>query len=132
MRSNKDDLGYHLPGPVSELLELIDAEWAAFLGLLETIPKERLTEPGVIGTWSVKDLVGHVALWDEQVVEDIEAYVARKPPLGNPWRKLNTEDHKKNADRSLEEQRARMLTRHDRMRERLSQEKEIDRDMVAI
>ena len=35
---------------------------------LAGIPGSRMTEPDASGEWSVKDLLGHIAFWDEQAV----------------------------------------------------------------
>jgi hypothetical protein len=37
------------------------AEWEA---LIAQVPRERMTEPGVMGAWSVKDIIAHVT-WGE-------------------------------------------------------------------
>jgi uncharacterized damage-inducible protein DinB len=43
---------------------LVDAEWARFIAAVRSVPENRLLEPGVSGSWSVKDIAGHVATWD--------------------------------------------------------------------
>lgn len=43
---------------------MVQEHWQAFLDAVDAIPDDRLTEPGVTGEWSVKDLLGHVAFWD--------------------------------------------------------------------
>lgn len=54
----------------AEVLEKMQhgrAEWEA---LLAQVPRERMTEPGVIGEWSVKDIVAHVT-WGEAEIADV-------------------------------------------------------------
>ena len=48
----------------AELLGMIQADRAHWEALLAGIPEAWLTEPGVEGEWSVKDIVAHIA-WGE-------------------------------------------------------------------
>jgi hypothetical protein len=47
----------------------IESGWQAFQQALEGLPDELLTQPGVAGDWSVKDLLAHLAFWHESMVE---------------------------------------------------------------
>jgi uncharacterized protein (TIGR03083 family) len=126
-----DELGYAPPRPVSELLPLIDQAWRHFYRVMERVPPERMNEPGVCDEWSVKDLIGHVAFWDGQVIDDIDGYVARRPPLKNPWNAWNAEEAAKRADLSLDELSVELSETHERMLARLSNVTEIDPEMIA-
>jgi hypothetical protein len=42
------------------LLELLQERRAAWDALLASVPEARMTEPGVTGDWSVKDIVAHL------------------------------------------------------------------------
>lgn len=44
------------------------SEWDA---LISSIPRERMTEPGVNGEWSIKDIVAHVAWYEWWTAEFI-------------------------------------------------------------
>jgi hypothetical protein len=46
-----------------ELLREEDRAWGALNALLDEIPDERMTEPGLTEDWTVKDLLGHLAYW---------------------------------------------------------------------
>lgn len=81
-------------------LALVDAEWAKFVSAVRSVPRERMAEPGVSGSWSVRDIAGHVATWDcvilgilqgdpearRSAVQDVDAFNAaqaeRNRPLG--------------------------------------------------
>jgi Mycothiol maleylpyruvate isomerase N-terminal domain len=43
------------------------AEWEA---LLAQVPRERMTEPGVMGEWSLKDIIAHVS-WGELEIAEV-------------------------------------------------------------
>ncbi len=75
------------PGGEDEItvaLERIEASWRELTEALAGIPEERLTEPGVAGEWSVKDLMGHIAFWDEQALLAAERHLAGQPPVVVP------------------------------------------------
>ena len=57
---------------VEEARRRVDASWDGWLAALDGVPAERLIEPGVCGDWSVKDLIGHVAYWDDDALADVE------------------------------------------------------------
>ena len=48
-----------------ELLAALDAAREDFHHALAQVDAELVTVPGVVGDWSVRDLVVHVAAWDE-------------------------------------------------------------------
>ena len=47
----------------AELLREEDRAWMRLDQLVDALPEERLTEPGLTEDWTVKDLLGHLAYW---------------------------------------------------------------------
>jgi hypothetical protein len=43
-----------------QLLKQLDKAWAGFKESYAGLSESRLTEPGVTGNWSVKDILAHV------------------------------------------------------------------------
>lgn len=127
----EDELGYNPPRPVSELLPAIDQAWRRFHEVLERVPLDLIEMPGVCDQWSIKDLIGHVAFWDGQVIDDIDGYIACRPSLKNPWNEWNADEAAKRANTSLEDLRAELEATHERMLARLSGVTEIDPKMIA-
>ena len=107
------------PADVHELLERIDEAWRQLFAALDDIPEDRLAEPGVIGDWSLKDLFGHLAFWDEHAVEEIERALTGLPRVDDAWQEMNEADHAARRDRTLPEQRAAMHQAHALLVERL-------------
>src|SRR5215216_3459948 len=64
------------PADVHALLERIEESWRQLFAVLDDIPEERMSDPGVIGEWSLKDLFGHLAFWDDHATEEIERALA--------------------------------------------------------
>ena len=78
-----------------------------------------MSDPGVIGEWSLKDLFGHLAFWDEHAVAEIERALAGLPREDDAWQEMNEADHAARRDRTLPEQRAAMHQAHAALVERL-------------
>src|SRR5215472_4695713 len=51
------------PPTREEALAVFDAARREHLDFLASIPRERMTEPGATGPWSVKDVIAHVTAW---------------------------------------------------------------------
>lgn len=79
----------------SELLAPLNARRAEWEALLAEVPEGRMTEPGAAGTWSVKDVLAHVAVYERWTADQLNAmmrgetemYVAPDTPPG-----ANTDD----------------------------------------
>jgi DinB superfamily len=53
------------------LLGRIDKAWAAFRESYAGLSDSRLTEPGVTGPWSVRDILAHVTTWEEEALKHL-------------------------------------------------------------
>jgi hypothetical protein len=104
---------------VNALLERIDEAWRQLFAALDDIPEDRMSDPGVIGEWSLKDLFGHLAFWDEHAVTEIERALAGLPREDDAWQEMNEADHAARQDRTLPEQRSAMHQAHAALVERL-------------
>ena len=51
-----------------QLLQQLDKAWTAFKESYAGLSDAQLTEPGVTGQWSVKDILGHVTTWEEEAL----------------------------------------------------------------
>ena len=95
-------------------LERIERSWRGLTEALAGIPDERLAEPGAVGAWSVKDVMGHIAFWDEQALLAAERHLAGQPPAQVvDWRAMNEREVAERADRTPAEQRAEMERAHE-------------------
>jgi hypothetical protein len=52
----------------SELLSELDDQRQEFLDLLEDVPDEWMLVPGVVGEWSIRDVLAHLTAWEGQTV----------------------------------------------------------------
>jgi hypothetical protein len=63
------------------LLRRLDEAWEDLKASYAGLSTEELLEPGVAGDWSVKDLIAHVAWWEEEALTHLPVILAgRRPP----------------------------------------------------
>ena len=64
-----------------QLLSRLDTAWLAFQASYAGLASWRLTEPGVAGDWSVKDIIAHVTWWEEEALRHLPLIMAGgRPP----------------------------------------------------
>ncbi len=100
------------PEDVRALLARIEDSWSALMESLDGIPDDRLEEPGAVGEWSLKDVLGHIAFWDEVAVKDAERALAGQPEDHDDYQAMNDADYLRRRDHSLPEQRSAMHQAH--------------------
>ena len=65
----------------SRLSKRVDEAWAAFTGSYAGLTDESLLRPGVIKTWSVRDIIVHVTTWEEEALKHLPGILeGRRPP----------------------------------------------------
>ena len=52
----------------TQFVETLDRERAEWDALLTEMPTQRLTEPGVAGDWTIKDIIAHVTWHEREMV----------------------------------------------------------------
>jgi hypothetical protein len=106
-----------------ELLEDIEREHETLVARLETIPRSRVSEPGVWGDdWTVLDLVAHLSEWHEMFLrwhsEGLEGRQPDMPAPGYKWNEtpaLNRAIQEKHRDRSWDSVRVGFTGTHERV-----------------
>ena len=64
------------------------AQWEALLG---DIGEAHMTQPGVAGEWSIKDIVAHLTAWRRRTVGRFQAALRHEPTPPPPWPQLPTD-----------------------------------------
>ena len=65
----------------SQLLKRLDKAWEALKASYAGLSDAELTEPGVTGDWSVKDVIAHVTWWEEEALTHLPLILAGgRPP----------------------------------------------------
>ncbi len=117
---------------LQETIERIETSWRALLDAIEGVPDDRLTEPGVAGDWSIKDLMGHIAFWEEQAFAAAQRHLAGEPDAEVDVQALNEREAAARRDLSAAEQRAAMEQGHATILDLLVSTPEIDPRVAGL
>jgi len=64
-----------------QLLNKVEMAWKALQESYDGLPDALLTEPGVVEDWSVKDILAHVTIWEEEALKYLPTIVrGGRPP----------------------------------------------------
>jgi hypothetical protein len=64
-----------------KVLAKLTLAWADFAGSFSGLTGEKMLEPGVIETWSVRDIVAHVCWWEEESLKHLPQVInGIRPP----------------------------------------------------
>ena len=58
-----------------EVVRKIDCSWRELQSALAEVPGDRMEEPGVVGSWSTKDVLGHVTTWEAEMMANVQRAV---------------------------------------------------------
>ena len=77
----------------TELLIWLQEKYQQWETLLDQIGPARMDQPGVIGDWSLKDIVAHLTGWNRWLLARLQAAGSGEPEPPPPWpAHLETED----------------------------------------
>ena len=54
-----------------QLLKRVDKAWEGFNRSYASLSDAELTEAGVTGTWSIRDILAHVTTWEEEALKHL-------------------------------------------------------------
>lgn len=52
--------------PLEELLQQIESRWAELGAVLTALSEEEACRPDLVGSWSAKDVMAHIAAWERE------------------------------------------------------------------
>jgi uncharacterized protein (TIGR03083 family) len=99
----------------AELIDLIQTERARLEALLGQLTEAQLAQPGVAGDWSAKDIMAHLAFWEQKMLQRTQAVVRGERPEilrveGEEWEttmnRINDQNFAANRARPLPEVQA--------------------------
>ncbi len=61
-------------GDLTQVLGQIDEEWRLLLHSAEHCTAEEQLLPNAVGDWTIKNLLGHIATWDDETVSNMERF----------------------------------------------------------
>ena len=64
-----------------QLLNKVDKAWISLKESYAGMSEAQMMEPGVMGEWSVRDILAHVTVWEEEALKYLPyALEGRRPP----------------------------------------------------
>jgi len=109
-----------------------EAAWRDLLAAIAAVPAESLRRPGIVGDWSVKDLLGHVAVWDEEAATKLRRIGAGLPVEEFSFQALNESEADARAVWTVAEAMEAMQRAHALLAATLDAHPEIDPDDVKV
>ena len=65
----------------ARLLKIFEERWNDLLAAYAGLSEAEMTAPGVVGNWSVKDLIAHLSAWEKESLKHVPAILAgRRTP----------------------------------------------------
>jgi hypothetical protein len=104
---------------IKEMQHLVDQSWQRWLTAVHHMPEAELATAKVCGDWTTKDLMGHVAVWDQVAIDKIREVQEGIPFHQIPFEERNAEEAKARAHYSLDDQRGDMVMTHSRLQSAL-------------
>lgn len=93
-----------------QLLEQIKASRERLEAALDRVPQTRISEAGAQGAWSVKDLLDHIVVWEQRMLDWLETTLRGEQPQmlpeGMTWDDLdrwNQETFQARRERTLDQ-----------------------------
>ena len=71
------------PSTVSQLIKTIQQARSEWNALIEPIGRSKMTQPGVAGSWSIKDIIAHFTWHERQMMALIQAHALVGSELWN-------------------------------------------------
>jgi hypothetical protein len=81
----------------AQLLNDLQDEQAQFNALLDEIGEAHMTQPGIAGNWSIKDILAHLTNWRRRTVARFHAALRHESSFSPPWPSNLDEDDEINA-----------------------------------
>jgi len=64
-----------------QLLKQLENRWTAFKESYASLSESQMTESGVTGNWSVKDIIAHVTWWEQEALKHLPLIIkGGRPP----------------------------------------------------
>ncbi len=68
-----------------EMMAIVEESWRTLDEAVAGLTVDDMTEPDVVGAWSITDVLGHVTAWDSLAVEYLERWRRGEAPPPRDW-----------------------------------------------
>jgi hypothetical protein len=99
-----------------EFVDLIEDRWSSLIAALSALTPEEINLPGTCGTWSVKDVIGHIAVWDAIAIETVHGILdGTSRDTLESTQEINDRTSAEHAQVPIENLRVTLLATHQRL-----------------
>lgn len=89
-----------------ELIQQIESSWADLQAALDGLTEEQMHQPGVVGEWSVKDILAHITAWQTRLITALfkaeKGFAPDTTESGATVDQLNEKFYREMQDRSFD------------------------------
>ncbi len=90
-----------------ELLQRLEADWARLQKSLDGLTEEQMHTPGVVGEWSIKDILAHITAWQTRLITAMfkaeKGFAPEATDGGKTVDQLNAQWYREMKDRPFEQ-----------------------------
>ncbi len=90
-----------------DLIHLIETEWANLQSALDGLTEEQMHQPGVVGEWTIKDVLAHITAWQTRLITALfkaeKGFTPDTTEGGQTVDQLNEKFYREMKDRSFEQ-----------------------------
>lgn len=91
----------------AELMQRIEADWARLQKSLDGLTEEQMHTPGVVGEWSIKDILAHITAWQTRLITALfkieKGFAPDTTEGGKTVDQLNAQWYREMKDRPFEQ-----------------------------
>lgn len=122
------------------ILAEIDQTWNELITVLRGFDRTELQDPGVVGIWSLKDVLGHLETWDRIAIRKLELAEAGDD---RPWYEadgmsangideFNESDAEAKQDVPVDTLWSQLYATHDELLNRVRESPALSRELIAV
>ena len=99
-----------------QLLSPLQREWKPLIESFEGLPNRSLLQPGIVGRWSVRDLLCHITTWEEEFLKVLPLILAGQPlPRYGGIDAFNDREQERKRGLSLDAVKRQLAATHERL-----------------
>jgi hypothetical protein len=97
-------------------LDRLEQKWQALLQTWQGLPEDIRLRPGAVGYWSVRDVMAHIATWDEEARKALPLILEGRPlPRYMGIDAFNARQQERKRHLSLEQVEAELFSTHENL-----------------
>ena len=100
----------------AQALDRLKQEWQALLQTWEGLPENVFLKPGAVGHWSTRDVMAHIATWEEEALKALPLILAGKPlPRYMGIDAFNAREQARKRNLPLEQVKKELVATHEKL-----------------